>query len=87
MRNARGNGFATLRIWGFYEFANAALMQPDGRIVVGGNAADPAYRWRINIDCYPALCQRYPALVRLNADGSLDRSFNETGKIVLAGTV
>ncbi|MGE5088225.1 MAG: delta-60 repeat domain-containing protein [Candidatus Levyibacteriota bacterium] len=76
------HGYVTVPIWGYYEFADAMALQPDGRIVVGGNAADPA--GMTDPQCHPALCRYYPALIRLNADGSLDRSFNGNGKLILA---
>ena len=77
-----GDGAAIVPIWDYYEFADALALQPDGKIVVGGNAADPAAR--NDPACYPAFCRYYPALIRLNADGSLDRSFNGNGKLILA---
>jgi len=76
-----GTGFVTVPIWGQYGFADAFVVQPDGKIVVGGNAFDPS---RHSLSCYPAFCGYYPALARLNADGSVDRSFNGTGVLVIA---
>lgn len=76
------SGGALVPIWGYYEFADALAVQPDGKIVVGGNAADPVSR--ADPACHPAFCRYYPALIRLNADGSVDPSFNGNGKIVLA---
>ena len=77
-----GDGVAIVPIWGYYEFADALALQPDGKIVVGGNAADPA--GMTDPQCHPATCRGHPALIRLNADGSLDGSFNGNGKLVLA---
>jgi uncharacterized delta-60 repeat protein len=74
---------SVIPVWGYYEFAVAIVVQPDGKILVGGNAATPRPSEAANV-CYPAFCQYYPAVIRLNADGSLDRTFNNTGKIVLS---
>jgi uncharacterized delta-60 repeat protein len=79
-----GNGFVTASIWGYYEFVDAFAVQPDGKIIVGGNAADPA-GWADFPSCYPAFCRYYPALIRLNADGSIDRAFNGgKGTLIIA---
>jgi uncharacterized delta-60 repeat protein len=79
-----GNGFVTAPILGYYEFVDAFAAQPDGKVIVGGNAADPV-GWADFPSCYPAFCKYYPALVRLNADGSVDRSFNGgKGKLIIA---
>ena len=76
-------GFSVIPIWGYYEFAVAMVVQPDGKIIVGGNAAEPRTDSALQA-CYPAFCRYYPAVIRLNHDGTLDRTFNGTGKIVLA---
>jgi uncharacterized delta-60 repeat protein len=76
-------GFVKAPIWGYYESADALAVQPDGKIVVGGNAAYPRDPEAV-ATCYPAFCDVYPAIVRLNADGTPDISFNGYGKIVLA---
>ena len=34
--------------------------------------------------CYPAFCIDYPVLVSLNPDGTLDGSFNGTGRLVIS---
>src|SRR5262249_15931845 len=51
------------------EGALALVVQPDGKIVVGGFAGIPG--------------QHDFALVRLNADGSLDNSFGNGGEVTL----
>jgi uncharacterized delta-60 repeat protein len=76
-----GSGFIVVPVWGYYEFVAAIAIQPDGKIVVGGNAADPT-GW-LDPLCYPAFCKYYPALVRLNPDGTLDRTFNGNGRLTL----
>lgn len=76
-------GLAVIPIWGYYEFADAIVVQPDGKILVGGNAAEPRTAAEVDI-CYPAFCRYFPSVIRLNEDGTLDRTFNGTGKIVLA---
>jgi uncharacterized delta-60 repeat protein len=75
-----GTGTAMVPIWHSYEFAGALALQPDGKILVGGTAFDPAHP---GPECHPALCWFFTTIVRLNADGTLDRSFNGTGKVIL----
>jgi uncharacterized delta-60 repeat protein len=77
-------GLSVMPIWGYYEFAVAIAVQSDGKILVGGNAATPRTSEVVQYFCYPAFCQYYPAVIRLNQDGTPDRTFNGTGKIVLA---
>jgi uncharacterized delta-60 repeat protein len=55
--------------WG-YGFAESVLVQPDGKLVVAGTASVGAYGEAIDT-------------VRLNADGSLDATFAETGSAVV----
>ncbi|HUL56415.1 MAG TPA: hypothetical protein VLT60_05420 [Usitatibacter sp.] len=77
-----GNGFNTATIWGYYENADQFVLQADGKIVVEGYAANPAFKY--NTQCYPADCGIYPAFARFNADGTLDTSFNGShGRIIL----
>ena len=52
---------------GSFEFAHAVVVQPDGKIVVAGEA-----------DCPYATCF---ALVRYDADGSVDESFGNAGVV------
>ena len=59
-------------------------MQADGKIIVGGNATDPNGLVVHEPWCAYGDCDYYPALIRLNADGSVDRSFNGNGRIVIA---
>jgi uncharacterized delta-60 repeat protein len=79
---ADGSGIAQIPFWRYYEFAGVLALQPDGRILVGGNAADSLYR--LQGSCYPAFCGYYPVVARLEPDGSLDASFNGSGSIALA---
>jgi len=55
---------------GSYSVANSVAIQTDGKIVVAGNSFNGA-----NIDF---------AVVRYNTNGTLDTSFNGTGKVVTA---
>jgi uncharacterized delta-60 repeat protein len=50
--------------------ARGVVLQPDGKIVLGGSAGDPL------------LFGQFFALARLNVDGSLDPSFGSGGKVV-----
>jgi uncharacterized delta-60 repeat protein len=62
-----GDGVATVEFDTFPDFAEAVRLQPDGRIVVAGHAYANASR----PDC---------AMVRFNANGSLDSTFGTGGK-------
>jgi uncharacterized delta-60 repeat protein len=53
------------------DYANTLARQPDGKLVVAGNAYSNATGYDV-------------ALARYNADGSLDASFNGTGKVTTA---
>ncbi|HEV7893337.1 MAG TPA: hypothetical protein VGP08_22160, partial [Pyrinomonadaceae bacterium] len=64
------NGVRTTDIQGTDDGGYALALQPDGRIVVGGYAVDLA-----NGD-------KEFALVRYNYNGTLDTTFNGTGKVV-----
>jgi uncharacterized delta-60 repeat protein len=65
-----GTGKVTTSVGGVDDQANAVALQPDGKIVTGGNS------WNGSNDDF--------ALVRYNANGSLDTSFNATGKLTTA---
>jgi uncharacterized delta-60 repeat protein len=54
------------------DFANAVVVQPDSKIVVVGTAGLPST---------PTVTPTAAAVARLNTDGSLDTSFNGTGKL------
>src|SRR5581483_7061465 len=49
--------------------ASAVALQPDGKLVVAGEARDPGTGFQF-------------ALARYNSDGSLDTTFNGTGKVM-----
>jgi len=73
-----GDGRVTTPFTPVVDSAVDAAVQPDGRIVVGGYAG---YSFSL-----PNSPQRPDyALVRYNADGSLDASFDEDGKSTSAG--
>jgi uncharacterized delta-60 repeat protein len=65
---------AAIPIWGYRESAEGLAVQPDGKIVVAGLAWDPICGY---------LCEDRTAIVRLNPDGTLDRSFNGDGIIAI----
>jgi uncharacterized delta-60 repeat protein len=68
-----GTGGIVTTDFGLYERANAAVLQPDGKIVVLGESFDMgAYGW-------PWL-----ALARYRSDGSLDPSFSGDGMLTLS---
>lgn len=54
------------------ESAQALLLQPDGKIVIAGLSED---------DSAPPLPIKNFGLLRLNPNGSLDTTFNQTGKV------
>ena len=68
--NFAGDGTVWTDIAGDSDYLNAMVIQPDGKIVVGGSTRDDdEQRFRF-------------ALVRYNVDGSLDTSFDGDGKVV-----
>ncbi len=64
------SGMATTSVGGVSDLAECMTVQPDGKIVVAGSSYD-----NINTDF---------AVARFNADGTLDLSFNTTGKVTTA---
>jgi uncharacterized delta-60 repeat protein len=69
-----GDGLATVAIWGTDDRPESLLVQPDGKIVVAGYAWDPLCGYS---------CEFRVAIVRFNADGTLDRSFNGDGRMAI----
>src|SRR5439155_26946947 len=57
--------------FGSIDFATATVVQPDGKIVVAGSQDDSSANF---------------AVARLNLDGTLDTSFNGTGKQTVSFT-
>ena len=69
------NGMVDIAVGAGGGWATGVKIQPDGKIVVGGQVHDNNGKW-----CF--------GIIRLNADGSLDNSFNGTGAaIVSAGNL
>jgi uncharacterized delta-60 repeat protein len=62
-------GFVRTDLGTNHEKARAAVLQPDGKIVAVGNTATSGSDYRV-------------ALVRYNADGSLDESFGDNGRVI-----
>lgn len=62
----------TLQMW-----SRSLVLQPDGKIVVGGDI-------RIWEEVFPEFSdwEHHPVLVRLNADGSVDSSFGNSGTAI-----
>ncbi|MEQ1642928.1 MAG: LamG-like jellyroll fold domain-containing protein [Pyrinomonadaceae bacterium] len=67
-----GDGKVTTPVDSFNDLANAVVIQPDGKIVAGGNARTSSSAPQFG-------------LVRYNANGSLDTSFDVDGKVVTGG--
>ena len=65
-----GAGKVTTDFAGFEDDLHAVLIQPDGKIVAGG------FGWGQSVSGF--------GLVRYNADGSLDTSFGNAGKVVMS---
>lgn len=64
-----GTGTVTTAIAGIQNHCNSVALQEDGKIVAGGSSFSSDYEF---------------ALVRYHPDGSLDTSFNGTGKVTTA---
>ena len=56
---------------GIGDYANSVALQSDGKIVVAGDSYNSEHHYEI-------------ALVRYNADGTLDTTFNTTGKVTIS---
>ncbi len=64
-----GTGRAIVSVGSFGDYAYSTKVQADGKIVLGGYSETPEGR-------------RF-SLVRFNSDGSLDSSFNGSGKVII----
>jgi uncharacterized delta-60 repeat protein len=64
-----GTGKAIIDVGGVWDSGNSVILQSDGKIIVAGSSFNGS-----NSDF---------SLIRLNADGSLDTSFNGTGKAII----
>ena len=53
------------------DHCNSILIQPDGKIIMAGDASASTYPYNQDL-----------AIIRLNADGTLDTTFNSTGKLI-----
>lgn len=62
------NGFVVTNFGKLDEWGNATVIQPDGKIIIAGMSGSP-YKY---------------ALARYNTNGSLDTTFNSTGKVLSA---
>jgi hypothetical protein len=72
-------GIVRHSVWGAAEYGVNAAVQNDGKIIVVGFAIDPS----LVGPCYLAFCTQHTVILRLNPDGSLDMSFNGTGRAVV----
>ena len=72
-------GIVRHSVWGAAEYGVNAAVQNDGKIIVVGFAIDPS----LVGPCYLAFCTQHTVILRLNPDGSLDTSFNGTGRVVV----
>jgi uncharacterized delta-60 repeat protein len=60
---------------GAQELADAVLVQPDGKILIGGSATQGQIKF----------APKQPALLRLNASGTPDTAFGTGGRVLSAG--
>jgi len=67
-------GTAITAVGPSFDFGRAVVLQPDGKIVVAGSAWNAAQNAKVG-------------LVRYNADGTLDTTFNGTGTLMTAAGV
>ena len=74
-----GDGKLTTDIAGNYDQGNSVIVQADGKIVVGGYGT--AYSYNPYNYYYNSSYTNDFAVVRYNADGSLDTSFNGSGLV------
>lgn len=65
-KSFNGSGYVTFPVNQSKCFSLSVLAQPDGKILVGGDEGNAA---------------KYMVIARLNADGSLDNSFGDNGKV------
>ena len=68
-------GKVTTVLLGFRDVAQVVIVQPDGKILIGGFA----------LTCFGRGCGHDTALVRYNPDGSLDTTFGKGGSVVTLG--
>jgi uncharacterized delta-60 repeat protein len=68
-------GKVTTVLLGFRDVAQVVLVQPDGKILIGGLA----------LTCFGRGCGNDTALVRYNANGGLDTTFGKGGSVVTTG--
>jgi hypothetical protein len=74
-------GFARIPIWGESDEARAVALQPDGKILVLGTTLDPTEDV-IRDNDWLLEPHSYLAVIRLNGDGTLDRTFATGGRLV-----
>lgn len=63
------NGRVITQVGSSYDYATSIAIQPDGKIIIVGGSYDSYYTGAF-------------AILRYNADGSLDSSFGQNGKII-----
>jgi hypothetical protein len=74
-------GIARIPIWGESDRARAIALQPDGKVLVLGTALDPTENLIRDWD-YLLEPHSYLAVIRLDRDGTLDRTFATRGRLV-----
>ena len=73
-------GISETPIWGADDTPRAIVLQPDGKLLVLGTAPDPTEYLIVDYMLEP---HYYVGVIRLNADGTIDRGFAEQGRRVL----
>lgn len=69
------SGIVITSLFGFQDIANVVLLQPDGKILIGGSA----------LTCFGRRCPNDTALVRYDTNGDLDTTFGSRGQVVFTG--
>jgi uncharacterized delta-60 repeat protein len=80
-------GWARVPIWGYFDRPTSIALQPDGKLVVAGFSSDPSPGYEYDADMgigWYASITSYIWVIRLNADGTLDASFNGTGRLIFS---
>src|SRR5262249_30391468 len=68
-----GTGTATVALTKYYDLLHDVALQSDNKVILGGQARRYLKGTEVHTDF---------ALARFNANGTLDKTFNKTGKVI-----